>query len=548
MNVYFLSFFFCPYFDRRLNRRCACSQNAVRYIKTVKIPLASASILGFVFLFVCTLVFFSLMFAPLRALAQPPAPEYPLLERAADAVPLLRYAERRRRLVEKMSAKSFALFFAADKRLRQNDVYYEYRQSSDLLYLTGFDEPESVLALIPGGVVLPSDLDSSGARHEALLFVQKRDATQEMWSGAITGADRAERLYGVKALENIHVASVIESLLSPEDSTQRRDTVFITTFPTSAVVEPLSGDVVNIEREAKIRLQNRYPKAVIRSQKRLLADMRQIKDADEIVLLRKAVNITLEGYRAAFKALRPGVWEYELEAAMEGTFKRLGAEDVGYASIIGSGGNACILHYTGNRRQAQAGELVLMDCGAEAQGYTADITRTVPVSGVFTTEQRAVYDIVYAAQEAAIKEYRKGVDWRLPHSRAVETIRAGLLRLGIISSPDEYAMYFPHGSVHYIGLDVHDAGNYATFQPGMTLTCEPGIYIPAGSPCDKKWWNIGVRIEDDILVTDGEPVVLSAALPRSAQEIEDYMRGLRQNGENSRQSPLKKVSSSTRKK
>ena len=530
MNMYFLSFFFCHRSFRQFNPRSARAKNAVRYIKTAKLPLAFAMILALVFLFSSL------------AFAQPPAPEYPLLERAPDATPLALYAERRQRLAGKMSAQTFALFFAADKRLRQNDTYYEYRQSSELLYLTGFSEPESALAIIPGGIVLPLDLDSSGARHEALLFVQKREATQEMWSGAIAGAERAERLYGVKALENVHLSAVLESLLAPEDSTLRRDTVFITTFPTSAITEPLSGDVLNIEREAKLRLQKRHPKAVIRSQKRLLADMRQIKDADEIALIRKAVNITMAGHRAALAVLRPGVWEYELEAAMEGTFKRLGAEDVGYASIIGSGGNSCILHYTANRRQAQAGELVLMDCGAEYQGYTADVTRTVPVNGSFTPEQRAVYDVVFAAQEAAIKEYRKGVDWRLPHSRAVEVIRAGLLRLGIISQPEEYAMYFPHGSVHYIGLDVHDAGNYSTFQPGMTLTCEPGIYIPAGSPCDKKWWNIGVRIEEDILVTDGEPVVLSAALPRSAQEIEAFLRSAR------RENPLHKVPSSTRKK
>jgi Xaa-Pro aminopeptidase len=145
------------------------------------------------------------------------------------------------------------------------------------------------------------------------------------------------------------------------------------------------------------------------------------------------------------------------------------------------------------------------------------------VSGTFSREQREIYNLVYAAQEAAIKEYRKGTDWRKPHSRAVEVIREGLLKLGIITSPDDYKLYFPHGSVHYIGLDVHDAGQYGLFQPNMVLTCEPGVYIPAGSPCDKKWWNIGIRIEDDILVTDSDPVILSAALPRTADGIEKLM-------------------------
>ena len=455
--------------------------------------------------------------------AQPPNAEYFLQARHKDNIPLQRYAERRRSVLATMSPKSLAVFVAADVRNRQNDVDYEYRQSSDFLYLCGFPEAESMLMLIPGGLVLPKTLDSSGARHEALLFVKKRDLYLEMRSGSIIGADRATALFGVKALENANFASVLGTLLAPEDSTLRRDTVFATTFPTSAVTEPLSGEVVNMEREARLRLQKQYPRALIRSQKRLLADMRQIKDADELRILQKAIDITLAGHRAAIAATKPNVYEYEVEAAMEAAFKRLGAEDVGYASIIGAGANSCILHYTSSRRQAEAGEVLLMDCGAELFGYTADITRTIPVSGKFSAEQREIYNLVFAAQEAAIKEYRKGVDWRLPHSRAVEVIRTGLLKLGVITNPDDYKLYFPHGSVHYIGLDVHDAGNYATFQPNMILTCEPGIYIPAGSACDKKWWNIGVRIEDDILVTDGDPINVSAALPRRVEEIEAMM-------------------------
>lgn len=488
------------------------AENVPKYTKTMKLPVL---ILAFLALF-CQ--------GAVPAFAQPPAAAYFLHPRHADDIPLSRYAERRKTVLATMSAKSLAIFFAADARNRQNDVDYEYRQSSDFWYLCGFPEAESTLMLIPGGIVLPKMLDSTGTRHEALLFVKKRDLYLEMRSGSITGADRAKAMYGVMALENVNFASVLGMLLQPEDSTFRRDTVFATTFPTSAVTEPLSGEVVNIERESRLRLQKQYPRAVIRSQKRLLADMRQIKDADELRLLRKAIDITLSGHREAIAQVKPKAFEYEIEAAMEGTFKRLGAEDVGYASIVGAGANSCILHYTLSRREAEAGEVLLMDCGAEYHGYTADITRTVPVNGKFSPEQREIYTLVYNAQEAAIKEYRKGVDWRLPHSRAVEIIRSGLLKLGIITNPDDYKLYFPHGSVHYIGLDVHDAGNYSTFQPNMIFTCEPGIYIPAGSACDKKWWDIGVRIEDDVLVTDGEPVIVSAALPRTADGIEAMMK------------------------
>lgn len=460
--------------------------------------------------------------------AQPPGASYYLAPRHAEDIPLTRFQERRQKVLATMSPKSLALFIAADVRNRQNDVNYEYRQSSDFLYLCGFPEAESRLLLIPGGIILPQNLDSSGIKHEALLFVTQREQDRELWTGAIIGAERASTMFGIKALDNINFSSVLKMLMQPtgtaQDSSLRRDTLFITTFPTPNVTEPLSGDVINVEREARLRLQKQYPQAVIRSQKRLLADLRQIKDADELRILRKAIDITLAGHRAAIAATKPDTYEYEIEAAMEGTFKRLGAEDVGYGSIVGAGGNSCILHYTASRRQAKAGEVLLMDCGAEFLGYTADITRTIPVSGTFSPEQREIYNLVYAAQEAAIKEYRKGVDWRYPHSRAVDIIRTGLLKLGIITNPDDYKRYFPHGSVHYIGLDVHDAGSYATFQPNMIFTCEPGIYIPEGSPCDKKWWNIGVRIEDDVLVTDSEPIIVSAALPRRAEEIEALMR------------------------
>lgn len=483
-----------------------------RYTKTMKILGTIAAILTLL----CqsaTLLF-----------AQPPGADYFLQARHENDIPLGRYAERRQKILASMSPKSLAVFFAADRRVRQNDVQYEYRQSSDMLYLCGFPEAESALVLIPGGIVLPRNLDSSGAKHETLLFVKKRDPFQELWTGAITGEERATKLYGVMALDNINFLSVLGSVLAPADSTQRRDTVFLTTFPSSAVTEPLSGEVVNLEREAKVRLQKQYPSAVIRSQKRLLADLRQIKDADELRILRKTIDITLAGHREAIAATQPGRYEYEIEAAMEAAFKRLRAEDVGYGSIVGAGPNSCVLHYTASRRRAEAGEVLLMDCGAEYMGYSADITRTIPVNGKFSPAQREIYNLVYTAQEAAISEYRKGVDWRLPHSRAVEVIRAGLLKLGIITNPDDYKLYFPHGSVHYIGLDVHDAGNYTTFQPNMVVTCEPGIYIPAGSPCDKKWWNIGIRLEDDVLITDGAPLVLSASLPRRWEEIEAMMR------------------------
>jgi Xaa-Pro aminopeptidase len=418
-----------------------------------------------------------------------------------------------------LSGKSFLVIFAADGRNRQNDVQYEYRQNSDLFYLSGFGESRSALILAPAGILLPDSLDSLRVRHTAILFVQEPTPQEELWTGAITGSKRAQTIHGIKTFSSEHLRGVLDAMLA------KHDTAFITGLPTPRVVEPLMSDTLDVEQTLPERCAKQFPNLVVRSHKRLLGELRKIKDAAEIELLRKAVSITIAGHRATIESVRPLQYEYQAEAVMEAAFKRRGAEDIGYASIVGAGANACVLHYITNRRQMHSGELLLMDCGAEYHNYTADITRTVPVNGKFTPEQRDIYNLVYAAQEAAIKEYRKNVDWRKPHSRAVEIIRAGLLKLGVITIPDDYKLYFPHGSVHYIGLDVHDAGAYSLFQPNMVLTCEPGIYIPENSPCDKKWWNIGVRIEDDVLITDGEPVILSDALPRTAEGIERMMKG-----------------------
>ncbi|TAE34414.1 MAG: aminopeptidase P family protein [Candidatus Kapaibacterium sp.] len=471
----------------------------------------------FAFLSGCCLLIFVVATSN-HAFSQPLEARYWLAGRNADDAPLSRYQERRERISAALSEKSFCVMFAADERNRQNDVNYEYRQNSDVFYTTGFSEARSAFILAPRGIILPDSLDSTRTKHTALLFVQAADAQQQLWTGALTGVRRARELYGIMAVENKHLRGILAGLAATHDTT------FITELPTTLVVKPFLDDSLDIQEILVQDLKKQYPSLTVRSHQRLLGELRKIKDSHEVELLKKAVQITIAAHREAILATQPEMFEYEIEATMEAGFKRRGAEDVGYASIIGAGANSCVLHYTASRRQMRSGEILLMDCGAEYHNYTADITRTIPVSGTFSAEQAALYDIVYAAQEAAIKEYRAGVDWRKPHSRAVEVIRAGLLKLGIITQPDDYKLYFPHGSVHYIGLDVHDAGSYGQFQPNMVLTCEPGIYIPENSPCDKKWWNIGIRIEDDILITTGDPVLLSAALPRKREELEKLMK------------------------
>jgi Xaa-Pro aminopeptidase len=219
------------------------------------------------------------------------------------------------------------------------------------------------------------------------------------------------------------------------------------------------------------------------------------------------------------------MYEYELQAVIEYCFAKNGAEYPGFPSIVGSGPNSCILHYEANRRQMQTGDVVVMDIGAEYHGYTADVTRTIPVNGKFSPAQREIYEIVLKAQEEAIKEFKPGASSSAPSQRATDVIADGLMKLGIIKEKSEVRRYYMHGLSHNIGLDVHDVGRFsAPYAPGMILTVEPGVYIPAESPCDKKYWNIGVRIEDDVLITDSGCRVLSAGAPKTVNEIESLMK------------------------
>jgi len=224
------------------------------------------------------------------------------------------------------------------------------------------------------------------------------------------------------------------------------------------------------------------------------------------------------------KALVPGMKEYQAQGVVEYMFKKEGSEYVGYPSIVGGGENSCILHYETNRKKLDPGNLLVIDAGAEYHGYTADVTRTLPVDGTFSYEEKAIYNIVLEAQEAGIKASREGAEFRAPHNAAAAIIQKGLQDLGIIKNPEDYLKYFFHGTSHYLGLDVHDAGNYGKLAPNTIITVEPGIYIAAGSDCDPKWWNIGVRIEDDVLITASDPEILSGSLPKTIPEIEALMK------------------------
>ena len=434
--------------------------------------------------------------------------EYPF----KNGVPAKNYRERREKVLATLNNRSLVLSFAADVRNRQNDVDYEYRQNSNFWYLTGMPDPKSALMLIPGGI------EVEGRRVREILFVQPRRVEAEVWTGVKMGTAEAAQILGVElALEYGRFEEVLAKAL------KARDTLWLTGLPTASVTPPLAQKPMFVETELKRKLHETYPDLYIKTTLPVLSALREIKDADEIRLMRKAIDVSIEGHLMAMKAARPGMHEYEIEAEMEYGFKRGGAEDVGYPSIVGTNYNACILHYTTNKKQTQAGDLILADCGAEYQNYTADITRTFPVTGKYTEEQKQIYNVVLEAQDAGIAACRAGNAFREPHKKAAAVIEKRLAELGIIQKPEQVRWYFMHGTSHYLGLDVHDAGTGGALKPGAVITVEPGVYIPAGSPCDKRWWNIGVRIEDDVLITDGDPENLSGALPRTIDDIERLM-------------------------
>jgi Xaa-Pro aminopeptidase len=256
----------------------------------------------------------------------------------------------------------------------------------------------------------------------------------------------------------------------------------------------------------------------------IMADMREVKSKSEIDLLKKAVAISVVGQIEVMKAMHPLMSEREVQGIHEFVYRKYGAADEGYPSIVGGGENACVLHYIKNEKQELDNQLVLMDLGAEFYGYTADVTRTIPANGIFSPEQKALYQIVYDSQEAAINAAQVGSNFRELYQLSYDIVAQGLMDLGIIAEFYEAKKYYPHGLSHHIGLDVHDPGNYGDLEANMVITIEPGIYIPKNSPCDPKWWNIGIRIEDDILIASNGPENLSAGVPRDWKMIEELMQ------------------------
>ncbi|KHL52752.1 aminopeptidase P N-terminal domain-containing protein [Xanthomonas cannabis] len=429
------------------------------------------------------------------------------------------YARRRKQLMQMAGEHAILILPAAPERVRSHDTHYPYRQDSDFWYLSGFPEPEAVLVLVPG------------RRHgEAILFCRERDAEREAWDGPREGQEGAVERYGMDDAYPIDdVDEILPGLL------EGRSRVYY------HFGRDVDFDLKLIGWLKRVREQVRHgaqPPHEFLELGHLLHEQRLFKSRDELALMQQAADISVRAHLAAMRLARPGVHEYELQAEVERIFRAADGWPA-YGSIVGTGSNACVLHYRANNARSRDGDLVLIDAGAEYRGYAADITRTFPVNGRFTLAQRALHDLVGAAQAAALAQARPGVAYEAGHLAAVETLTEGLLRLGLLKGKLErniaeghYKRFYRHKTGHWLGLDVHDVGDYRLagdsrlLEPGMVFTIEPGLYVSADdTTVEPRWRGIGIRTEDNVLITGDGHRVLTDALARSADEIEAVMAG-----------------------
>jgi Xaa-Pro aminopeptidase len=427
------------------------------------------------------------------------------------------FQRRRKELMRIMGADSIAILPAAPMRHRNGDVEYIYRPDSDFYYLSGFAEPEAVAVLIPGR--------DAG---EYLLFVRERDREREIWLGKRAGPAGATRQYGADDAFPIgDIDEILPGLL------EGRMRVFYTMGLNLEFDQRVIGWLNSLKAQAR---SGRSPPQEFVALDHVLHDMRLFKSRAELNLMRRSGDIAAGAHVRAMRFCEPGRMEFEVMAELLHEFHSHGA-DISYPPIVGGGANSCILHYIANDARLRGGEVLLVDAGCEYGYYASDITRTYPINGRFTREQRAVYDIVLDAQHAAIAAVKPGNHWNEPHDAAVRTITQGLRRIGLLRGSlaslirsGAYKKFFMHRTGHWLGMDVHDVGDYKVadewrvFEPGMVLTVEPGIYIPSGTrSVPRRFWNIGVRIEDDVVVTRSGCEVLTAAVPKDPDEIEELM-------------------------
>lgn len=428
------------------------------------------------------------------------------------------FRKRRKLLMQRVGQGNIALICSSPAKIRNRDVHYPFRQDSDFYYLTGFNEPDAVAVFIPGR-----------EQGEYILFCREYDAAKALWEGAHAGLEGATEHYQADdAFPIDDMDDILSGLLENKNKVfypMGRDSDFdhrllewinhLRGQSRSGVCAP--GELVSLEH--------------------IVHEMRLFKSAEEIKLMRRAADVSAQGHIKAMQACKPGLNEFEIEAELVHHFMRAGLRSVAYPSIVAGGKNACVLHYTENADKLKQGDLLLIDAGAECDHYAADITRTFPVSGKFSEPQRQLYQLVLDAQLAAIEQVKPGIPWHNAHEASVEVLTKGLVVLGLLTGKvktlikkEKFKQFYMHRIGHWLGMDVHDVGDYKVDQkwrllePGMVLTIEPGLYIPADcKSVEPKWRGIGIRIEDDLLVTDTGHEILTAGVPKTVADIEALM-------------------------
>jgi len=429
------------------------------------------------------------------------------------------FIKRQENFVRMMGEDSIAIIANSSKKTRNRDVYFPFRSDSDFYYLTGFNEEDAIAVLAPGR-----------QQGKYILFCQEKDPKKELWDGEMIGLEQAMNVYQADDAYPIEdIEEILPGLL------ENRHKLYYKMGSNQHLDQHLI-DWIKLIKE-KSRGEIHAPETII-STDGILHEMRLIKSASEIAKMRRAAKITANAHIRAMKACKPEMFEYELEAEILYEIKKSGAQAAAYSSIVAGGKNACVLHYVENSEKLLDGELILLDAGAEFDHYATDVTRTFPVNGKFTPEQKTLYQIVLKAQNAAIDKCQTGNYWNDPHDAAVQEISRGLLELGILKGKlediienEDYRRFFMHRTGHWLGMDVHDVGEYKIsdrwrlLESGMTLTIEPGIYIPCddAKDVDKKWHGIGIRIEDDILITKSGHEVLTKGTPKTVDAIEELM-------------------------
>ena len=426
----------------------------------------------------------------------------------------------RRQLMASRMQSGVAIIPTAPERLRNRDAHYPYRFDSYFYYLTGFREPEAVLVVIAGTEKTP-------ARH--ILFCREKDKEREIWDGFRYGPEAAKEIFGFD--ETYPVAQLDELL--PKLLTDQ-PAVYTALGQDPAWDQRIIGWLNRVREQARTGVA---APSEIHDCRAILDEMRLIKGTDELQIMQRAADISTQAHQRAMQTTRPGMREYEIEAELLHTFYRHGAQAPAYTSIVAGGANACVLHYVENNAELKSGDLILIDAGCELNGYASDITRTFPVNGKFTPVQKDVYQLVLAAQAAAIAQVQPGNSWNDPHQAALHILSQGFIDLGLcqgsvdaVLESEDYKRFYMHRTGHWLGMDVHDAGEYKQqgewrlLQPGMVLTVEPGCYIRPAENVPEHFWNIGIRIEDDVIVTQTGHELLTDAAPKAVADIEELMQ------------------------